>query len=85
MKNEKNGYELYHNKEKGIIEVRVIGSISSFATLTNEIAFYNNNYYVCLDKQKLFDKAEEIKNKWVTEAEEYYNKMLNVKIKKTRK
>ena len=60
MKNEKIGYELYHNKEEGIIEVRVIGVISPFATLTNEIAFYNDNYYVCLDKQKLLIKLRKL-------------------------
>ena len=82
MENKK-GYELYYNKRERKIEVRLIGTISNFIKPTEKVTFYNSCYYVCLDKQKLFDKAEEIRNKWVTEAEEHYNKMLNVKIKKT--
>ena len=37
------------------------------------------------NKEKLFKKAEEIRKSWVYEAKKYYNDMLNVKIKKTRK
>ena len=49
------------------------------------IIFYNSCYYVCLDKEKFLNKAEEIRKSWIDEAEKYYNDMLNVKIKKTRK
>ena len=84
MENKK-GYELYFNKREGKIEVRLIGIISKFMKPTEEVTFYNSCYYVCLDKEKLFKKAEEIRKSWIDEAEKHYNDMLNVKIKKTRK
>ena len=84
MENKK-GYELYFNKREGKIEVRLIGIISKFMKPTEEVTFYNNCYYICLDKEKLFKKAEEIRKSWIDEAEKNYNDMLNVKIKKTRK
>ena len=84
MENKK-GYELYHDKTEGKIEVRLIGSIiSRFMKPTEQVLFYNSYYYICLDKQKLFEKAEEIKKLWIEEAEKHYNDMLNLKIKKTR-
>ena len=84
MENKK-GYELYYNKREGKIEIRSIGIISKFMQPTEEVVLYNNCYYICLDKEKLFEKAEEIRRSWIDEAEKYYNDMLNVKIKKTRK
>ena len=81
----KKGYELYYNKREGKIEVRLIGNISKFMEPTEEVTFYNSCYYICLDKEKLFEKAEEIRKSWIDEAEKHYNYMLNVKIKKTRK
>ena len=81
----KKGYELYYKKREGKIEIRSIGIISKFIEPTEEVTFYNSNYYVCLDKEKLLKKAEEIRKSWIDEAEKYYNDMLNVKIKKTRK
>ena len=82
MENKK-GYELYFNKREGKIEVRLIGIISKFMEPTEEVTFYNSCYYVCLDKEKLFKKAEEIIKSLVDEAEKYYNDTLNVKMKKT--
>ena len=84
MENKK-GYELYYKNREGKIEIRLIGIISKFIEPTEEVTFYNSNYYVCLDKEKLLKKAEEIRKSWIDEAEKYYNDMLNVKIKKTRK
>ena len=63
----------------------MIGTISKFIEPTEEVTSYNNCYYVCLYKEKLFEKAEEIRKSWIDEAEKHYNDMLNVKIKKTRK
>ena len=84
MENKK-GYELYYKKREGKIEIRSIGIISKFMKPTEEVAFYNDCYYICLDKEKLLKKAEEIRKSWIEEAEKHYNDMLNVKIKKTRK
>ena len=81
----KNGYELYYKKREVNIEIKPIGVISNFIEPTEEVVFYNSCYYICLDKEKLFEKAEEIRKSWVDEAEKHYNDMLNVKIKKTRK
>ena len=79
MESEK-GYELYYNKREGKIEIKPIGIISKFMQPTEEVVLYNNCYYVCLDKEKLFEKAEEIRKSWIDEAEKHYNDMFNVKI-----
>ena len=84
MENKK-GYELYFKKREGKIEIKPIGVISNFIEPTEEVTFYNDCYYVCLDKEELLKKAEEIRKSWIDEAEKYYNDMLNVKIKNTRK
>ena len=48
---------------------------------SDEVTVYNDCYFICNDRKKLREKANEIKNEWITELEDELEKANNMKIK----
>jgi len=73
-------YQLYHNKSDAIIKIEKLKKTFNHIKVTDEIKFYNSNYFFCLDRNKLKEKALEIKNEWINEAKIILEKYENVNI-----
>ena len=71
-------YCLYHNKEKMELKIKPSRLPCNY---TYEVISYNENYYICNNRDKLKEKAEEIKEKWLKEAQERVNILSKIKIK----
>ena len=63
-------YTLYHDKSMGIIKVKKASKGLQKCTYTDDVTYYNNNYYLCSKRKSLVEKAKEIKQSWVEEIEE---------------
>ena len=73
-------YTLYHNKDSGIIEVKKAKKALQRCTYTENVRYHNSNFYLCLKRKPLVEKAEEIKKSWIEETEERLEKLKAIKV-----
>lgn len=82
-------YQLYHNKELGIIKIEPLKShfnkdthlINAINELPEgEVKYYNQNYEFSKDRKALKKVALEMKEAWVTEARELLEKFEAIKV-----
>lgn len=62
-------YALYHDRKQKIIQVKKAPKALQDIEYTDEVRYYNNCYFICLKKKLLLQKAEEMKQQWIAEAE----------------
>lgn len=76
-------YTLYHSKSSGIIQVsKAKPTMQNIGEryYTEDIEFYNSNYYTCLRKNPLMEQAEKMKTEWINEAKETLKKYEDIKL-----
>lgn len=74
-------YTLYHNKEDCVIKLEKAKKImQNIGNFTEDVTCYNNNYYFCLLRSPLKQKATEMKQEWLKEAEDRAELIKNIKI-----
>ena len=82
-------YQLYHNKELGIIKIEPLKSpfnkdkhlINAINELPEgEVKYYNQNYEFSKDRKALKKVALEMKETWVNEARELLEKFEAIKV-----
>jgi hypothetical protein len=73
-------YTLYHNKRESIIEVKKATKGMSHCTYTDDVAYYNDCYYLCTKRKPLVEKANEIKQSWIDELEQKLADVAAIKI-----
>lgn len=73
-------YTLYHNKKSRILEVKKPCVAMQNNTFPDDIAYYNDNYYLCKNRKPLVEKAKEIKQSWIDEVEAELEKIKAIKI-----
>lgn len=73
-------YGLYHWKEKK--QIKVITNPNLYTNYTDEIKEFNDFYYVSTNLKKLKELASQLKNEWIKEAENEFNKTKNIKIER---
>lgn len=74
-------YTLYHDKEKGVIKLtKARKAFQNSKYFTEDITYYNCNYYFCLTRKPLKEKALELKQEWLEEAESRVQLIKNIKI-----
>lgn len=79
---ERRMYNLFvdkNNHEMKIIRVRNKDN-HLMTTYTEDVQCYNQFYFVCTDKNKLKEKATEIKKVWICELEKNLKKVKDIKI-----
>lgn len=75
-------FSLYFNKrDKKLIIETITPSNFMYARCTNKVTKFNDCYFICNDRKLLRDKANEIKNTWVEEAEKDLNYLKELKIR----
>lgn len=75
-------YKLYFSRKDLKIELSPIKNNELMVSrVPDEIVRYNDCYYVCSDRKKLRDKANEIREKWIREVEEELGWLKDLKIK----
>ena len=83
-----NIYQLYHDKESGILKVSLIKRVYDKAyankALTDKpqdyIYNYNPNYFYSLSRKALVQKAREMKAEWIKELEVKLEMYKSIKI-----
>lgn len=81
-------YQLYHDKSKAILKISPMikafyGTTYIDKLLTNateEIIYYNTNYFFSFSRKALVQKAREMKEEWIKEAEEILEMYKNIKV-----
>lgn len=81
-------YQLYHNKEKATIRVTPMSKMfyhktyvdQLIASATEEIVYYNSNYFFSLSRKALVQKAREMKEEWIKELEVKLEMYKSIKI-----
>lgn len=74
-------YSLYHNKSKLIISIEKANKWQQrLVTFKEEITPYNDNYFFCLKRKPLKEKALEIKQDWLAEAERNLQAIKDIKV-----
>lgn len=75
-------YELYHSRREKKLEIKPSKN-KPFKEdcVINEVATYNDCFYLCSDRKLLKKKAEEIKSEWIEEAEKELEQLKEIKIK----
>ena len=76
-------YTLYHDKDNSIIKItKATKAMQNLVgrDYTDEVTFYNNNYFLCLLRKPLKEKAIEMKQEWLEEAENRVQLIKNIKI-----
>ena len=77
MNNSRN-YQLYFDKEECILEINPLKKVFENINIVDEIYKYNNCYYFGKNKEILKEKAEELKQEWIKEAEERLHKVEDI-------
>jgi len=62
-------YTLYHRKSERIIEVKKAKKIFQNLEFTEDVKEFNDCYYICSKRKPLVEKANKIKQEWITELE----------------
>ena len=82
-------YQLFYNKENAEIKISPLSKVFKNFTFTSdkisklaedEVLNYNSNYTFANNRNVLQLKAQEIKEKWLAEAESRLNAVKNIKI-----
>ena len=74
-------YGLYHCKERHIIEIVTNPNLLLSNDFDNTVKLHNDNYFYSLDRNKIKEKAEEIKAMWVKDSYDKFDKYRKMKIK----
>lgn len=74
-------YNLYHNKEQCVIELRKVRSKERQlqAHYTHEPSRFNDCYYICVNRKPLKELAQQLKEGWIIEAKDRLEKTENIK------
>lgn len=62
-------YTLYHKRSESVIKVSKAKKIFQTLSFTEEVDRYNDCYFICTKRKPLVEKAEEIKQRWISELE----------------
>lgn len=73
-------YMLYHNKSSWQIEVEKPKKVLENLNYTEELTYYNEYYFICLNREPLVEKAKEIKQAWIDELESALNDLKQIKL-----
>lgn len=73
-------YTLYHNEKEKILKVKKAVKAMQRYDYTDEVTYFNSNYYICKKRKPLVEKAKGIKQSWIKEAEETLEKIKAIKI-----
>ncbi|MBD8836205.1 hypothetical protein IFU39_00030 [Paenibacillus sp. CFBP 13594] len=75
-------YQLYHDKEKSIIEVKGLKKVFQNANLniTDEPYRYNQYYYFCKNRKALVEMGRGIKEEWLKELKASLEAIERIKI-----
>lgn len=73
-------YTLYHDKANKEIKVMKAKKAMQYIKYTEEVTSYNNCYFICLKRKPLVVKANEIKQKWISELEKELSLVKDIKI-----
>lgn len=81
-------YQLYHDKEKGILKVSPMAKVFLNTYIDQNLAnqpqdyivYYNSNYFFSLSRKALVQKARDMKTEWVQELEIKLEMYKNIKI-----
>lgn len=75
-------FSLYHSKKEKKLEIKPIKNNSLMVyNVTDKVTSYNDCYFVCNNRKALKEKATEIKNSWIEEAEKELNALKEIEIK----
>ena len=87
MKQENNlkVYALYHDKRRHIIKIECRACwLSEYERLyyhsNEEVFYYNENYYLSLNRKALLHKGKEMKQQWIDECKEKLKRIEEIKI-----
>lgn len=70
-------YALKFNKKNHILE---IGPWKYPCDCTDEVKQFNDSYFLCTDRKKLREKANELRAEWIKEAKENLEKFEALKV-----
>jgi len=73
-------YTLYVNKSTNTLQVKKARKALQDREYTNEVTLFNNNYYLCIKRKPLVEKAEEIKQSWIEECEQHLDALRAIKL-----
>lgn len=75
-------YNLYHNKEKGELKLIKVSSSNRklHTTYKAQPSYFNDCYYVCMERKPLKELAISIKEQWLKEAKERVEMLENMKV-----
>ena len=75
-------FSLYYNKrDKEMIIEPIRPSSFMYSKCSDTVTIFNDCYFMCTDRKLLREKANEIKNKWIEEAEKELNGFKKLKLK----
>lgn len=73
-------YMLYYDKKLWEIEIKKPKKVLENLNYTEEVTYYNDCYFICLNRDPLVKKAREIKRAWIEELESALNDLKQVKL-----
>ena len=77
-------YALYHDKRHRIIKIecasRLLSEYERLYASNEEIVYYNENYYLSLNRKALLYKGREMKQQWIDECKEELRLIEAIKI-----
>lgn len=71
---------LYANEERKEIKVSKAPKDMQHVYCTNEVHHYCRNHFICTKKAPLVEKAEEIKQRWISQLEKELKKIKEIEI-----
>lgn len=71
-------YTLYYSRADKEIKVTKARKAMQMHNFTEEVTRFNNCYFLCSKRKPLIEKAEEIKRKWVLQAEKELDQMKGI-------
>lgn len=73
-------YQLFHDKEKCILEIKPLKDVFKNVKITDELLRYNQNYFFCNNRKSLKEFAERMKQEWIDEAQVRLDAVTQIKI-----
>jgi hypothetical protein len=73
-------YTLYYKRFEKAIVVSKAKKVFQTCNFTEEVTRYNDCYFLCSKRKPLIDKANEIKQGWISELEEELSLVKEIKI-----
>ncbi|MGL6174858.1 MAG: hypothetical protein ACRC1P_09675 [Cellulosilyticaceae bacterium] len=75
-------FRLYHNEKECELRIEPVGNLSLKESINyDNIIYYNNNYYICNDREKLKYHADMLLEEWKEKASDRLNKVIQTKVK----